>query len=73
MVAEQIGFALQGALESGLKDRTVDPNNAAQLRNMEAEAVRNNTALQSVSSTPLIATHSLSMTSTWATTAHSRC
>lgn len=48
MVAEQIRFSLQSALESGLKDRTVDPNNAAQLRNLEAEAVRNNAALQAV-------------------------
>jgi signal transduction histidine kinase len=48
MVAEQIRFALQSALESGLKDRTVDPNNAAQLRNMEAEAVRKNAPLQAV-------------------------
>ncbi len=48
VVAEQIRFSLQSALESGLKDRTVDPNNAAQLRNLEAEAVRNNDALQAV-------------------------
>jgi PAS domain S-box-containing protein len=46
MVAEQIRFALQNALESGLKDRTVDPNDPAQLRNLEAESVRNNAELQ---------------------------
>jgi signal transduction histidine kinase len=48
MVADQIQFALRNALESGLKDQTVDPNNPAQLRNLEAEAVRNNTSLQAV-------------------------
>jgi signal transduction histidine kinase len=48
MVAKEIRLALQNALESGLKDQTVDPNNPAQLRNLEAEAVRNNEALQVV-------------------------
>ncbi len=48
MVANQILFALRNALETGLKDQTVDPNNPAQLRNLEAEAVRNNAALQTV-------------------------
>ena len=48
MVANQILFALRNALEAGLKDQTVDPNNPAQLRNLEAEAVRNNAALQAV-------------------------
>jgi signal transduction histidine kinase len=48
MVANQVRFALQNALEAGLKDRQVDPNNPAQLRNLEAEAVRNNAPLQAV-------------------------
>jgi signal transduction histidine kinase len=48
MVANQIRLALQNALETGLKDQTVDPNNPAQLRNLEAEAVRDNQALQVV-------------------------
>ncbi len=48
MVANQIRFALQNALEAGLKDRTVDPNNPAQLRNMEAEVVRGDAQLQAV-------------------------
>ena len=48
MVANQIRFALRNALEAGLKDHKVDPNNPAQLRNLEAEAVRNNAALQAV-------------------------
>ena len=39
MVADQVRFALQEALESGLKDRTVDPNNPAELRNLEAQAI----------------------------------
>jgi signal transduction histidine kinase len=48
MVADQIQFALRNALETGLKDQTVDPNNPAQLRNLEAEAVRKNASLQAV-------------------------
>jgi len=48
MVANQVRFALQIALEAGLKDIQVDPNNPAQLRNLEAEAVRNNAPLQAV-------------------------
>src|ERR1035441_10622663 len=48
MVANQIRFALQNALLTGLKDRTVDPDNPAQLRNMEAEAVRTDAQLQAV-------------------------
>jgi signal transduction histidine kinase len=48
MVADQVQFALRNALESGLKDQTVDPNNPAQLRNLEAETVRKNASLQAV-------------------------
>jgi len=48
MVANQIQLALRTALETGLKDQTVDPNNPTQLRNLEAAAVRNNAELQAV-------------------------
>jgi len=48
MVANQVRFALLQALETGLKDRKVDPNNPAELRNLTAEAVRDNAALQAV-------------------------
>jgi signal transduction histidine kinase len=48
MVANQVRFALQNALETGLKDRKVDPNNPAELRNLAATAVRDNAALQAV-------------------------
>jgi signal transduction histidine kinase len=48
MVANQVRFALQNALEEGLKDIQVDPNNPSQLRNLEAAAVRNNAPLQAV-------------------------
>jgi hypothetical protein len=41
MVADQVRFALQNALETGLKDRTVDPNNPGELRELVAETVRN--------------------------------
>ena len=48
MVANQVQFAVRNALESGLRDQTVDPNNPAQLRNLAARAVRDNAALQAV-------------------------
>jgi signal transduction histidine kinase len=48
MVANQVQFALRNALETGLKDRVVDPNNPNQLRDLAAEAVRDNEALQAV-------------------------
>ncbi len=46
MVANQVRFALQNALETGLKDHKVNPNNPAELRNLEAEAIRDDAALQ---------------------------
>jgi len=52
MVAQQVRFALQNALEDGLKDRTVDPGNPGELQELVAETVRNdrplNAALESV-------------------------
>jgi signal transduction histidine kinase len=48
MVANQIRLALLEALETGLKDRKVDPNNPAELRNLTAGAVRDNQALEAV-------------------------
>jgi signal transduction histidine kinase len=48
MVADQVQFALRNALETGLKGQKVDPDNPAQLRNLEAEAVRDNAGLQEV-------------------------
>jgi signal transduction histidine kinase len=46
MVADQVRYALQNALEAGLKDRTVDPNNPGELRALVAETVQNDPALQ---------------------------
>ena len=48
MVAYQVWFALEQALETGLKDRKVDPNNPAELRGLVAETVRNDATLQAV-------------------------
>ena len=48
MVADQVRYALQNALETGLKDREVDPNQPQQLRDLAREAVRNNPSLQAV-------------------------
>ena len=44
--AAQIWSALDNALRTGLKDRRVDPNDPAQLRALEAEAVRGSDALK---------------------------
>jgi PAS domain S-box-containing protein len=46
MVAQQVRFALKNALESGLRDRTVDPNHPGELQELVAETVRNDTQLQ---------------------------
>src|SRR5208337_1376560 len=48
MVAELVQATVRNALETGLSDRKVDPNNPAELRNLAAEAVRNNAALQAI-------------------------
>lgn len=48
MVANQVRFALLQALETGLKDRQVDPNNPAELRSLEAGAIRRSEALEAV-------------------------
>lgn len=45
MVAEQVRMALQDALETGLKDRSVDPAHPEQLRTLAAEAIRNSHSL----------------------------
>ncbi len=45
MVAEQIWFALQQALETGLKNQKVNPNDPAQLRALAAAVVADNVTL----------------------------
>ncbi len=48
MVANELRFALQQALEKGLQGQTVDPNNPAQLRNLEAQAIHDSDTLRSM-------------------------
>jgi signal transduction histidine kinase len=48
MVADQVRFSLQNALQSGLRDRQVDPGNPAELRSLAVAAVRDNEPLQTV-------------------------
>ena len=48
MVAEQIRFALRNALDTGLRDQTVNPNDPNQLRALMTAAVRDNAELQAV-------------------------
>jgi signal transduction histidine kinase len=48
MVANELRFALQQALETGLKGQTVDPNNPAQLRNLEAQAIHDSATLRAM-------------------------
>jgi signal transduction histidine kinase len=46
MVANQVRFALQNALETGLKDQVVDPNDAAKLHELVLAAIRDSAALR---------------------------
>jgi signal transduction histidine kinase len=46
--AQQIRYALQLALENGLKGQQINPNDQAQLRALAAQAVRNSAALKAV-------------------------
>ncbi len=46
MIASQVRFAVQGALERGLADQRVDPNNPAQLRALVAKVVREDKGLE---------------------------
>jgi signal transduction histidine kinase len=48
MVAQQVRLAVQQALETGLKDRKVDPGNPEQLRELVVAAVRDSDALHAV-------------------------
>src|ERR1700721_1031480 len=48
LIADQVRFVLQKALETGLKDRTLDPAQPEQLHDLALEALRNNQALQAV-------------------------
>jgi len=48
MVANQVQLAVRNALETGLKDQTVNPDNPAELRELAGKAVRDNAALQAV-------------------------
>jgi signal transduction histidine kinase len=48
MVANQVVFAVRNALETGLANRTIDPNNPDELRILATQAVRSNSTLQAV-------------------------
>lgn len=48
LVAEEIRYSLQQALETGLKDQKVNPNDTVQLRALAAAAVRDNAGLKAV-------------------------
>jgi len=48
MVANQVQFAVHNALDIGLMNRTVDPNNPGELRDLAGDAVRDNAPLQAV-------------------------
>ncbi|HWA93213.1 MAG TPA: ATP-binding protein [Terracidiphilus sp.] len=47
MVASEVRYAVQNALETGLKDQQVNPNDENQLRTLAAEAIRNSHVLAS--------------------------
>ncbi|MGA7245630.1 MAG: ATP-binding protein [Terracidiphilus sp.] len=46
MIANQVRFALQNALETGLEGQTVDPNNTAQLKELVATAIHDSESLR---------------------------
>ncbi|HVN92604.1 MAG TPA: ATP-binding protein [Terracidiphilus sp.] len=46
MVADQVRYALQNALVSGLQGLTVDPNNPGELRGLMTDTVQNDPSLQ---------------------------
>ena len=46
LLANQVRFALQQALEAGLKDQKFDPNYPGQLRDLAAQAIRQNKPLK---------------------------
>jgi signal transduction histidine kinase len=46
MVANLIQSSLQNAIETGLKDQIVDPNDTARLHELVVDAIRNSSALQ---------------------------
>ena len=46
MVANQVRLALLQALETGLRDRQVDPNNPGELRDLQAQAIHHSASLQ---------------------------
>jgi PAS domain S-box-containing protein len=48
MVANQVWFALQDALETGLADRKFDPNHPEQLQELATEAIRQSPVLKAV-------------------------
>jgi len=48
MVANQVRFAVQDALENGLQGVTVDPNNPSELHDVEVAAIRDSAALKAV-------------------------
>jgi signal transduction histidine kinase len=48
MVADEVRFALQNALQSGLQGRTVDPNHPEQLRDLTREVIRSSPLLKAV-------------------------
>ncbi len=48
MVADQVRFAVQNALQTGLQDQKIDPGHPEQLHELALAAVRNNQTLQAV-------------------------
>jgi signal transduction histidine kinase len=54
MVANQVRFALQQALETGLKDQMVAPGDTAQLMQMATDAIRNSKILRAAIDAPVM-------------------
>ena len=54
MVANQVRFALQQALETGLKDQMVAPGDTAQLMQLATDAIRNSKLLRAAIDAPVM-------------------
>ena len=53
-VANQVRFALQNALETGLEGKEVDPNDTAQLMQLATDAIRNSKILRAAIDAPVM-------------------
>src|SRR6516225_1546035 len=54
MIARSVRSALQSALETGLKDQVVDPNDTATLMRLASDAIRSSATLKTAIDAPVM-------------------